>query len=385
MLKFTVFITLLLACLCYTGTAAPSGIPIWTELIEEFKQSNIKASLIDLAKAVELIEQHLVHRTPPAPGAPEYTGIKIPGVPYSIKEVVGWVWRTYVTKGPSTKNKGIVDQIAHSTKLNDILDEDKFELVFFGDFMDTRSHSLSFDSSIKDFVSTADWMVINMEATVTDDDKSYLFAQRHTKADVYTLSTLFPANRTLMSLANNHSGDFSKAIFEESNQFLKSIGYHLVGTAEEPFSDIIPNTRVVAATQWSNQPSDLIVHLSPKYVNHMSKVDSFNVLLPHWGYELEVYPRPEVVATVPDFLPYFETIIGSHSHSPQPVTESRFGNRRLVAYSLGDVTSGLTERFRRGKVIKSEEHTSELQSHSFISYAVFCLKKKKKTNHNTTL
>src|ERR1051326_6182586 len=26
--------------------------------------------------------------------------------------------------------------------------------------------------------------------------------------------------------------------------------------------------------------------------------------------------------------------------------------------------------------IRSEEHTSELQSHSFISYAVFCLKKK---------
>src|ERR1051326_9528703 len=27
--------------------------------------------------------------------------------------------------------------------------------------------------------------------------------------------------------------------------------------------------------------------------------------------------------------------------------------------------------------LRSEEHTSELQSHSFISYAVFCLKKKK--------
>ena len=26
--------------------------------------------------------------------------------------------------------------------------------------------------------------------------------------------------------------------------------------------------------------------------------------------------------------------------------------------------------------VRSEEHTSELQSHSFISYAVFCLKKK---------
>ena len=32
---------------------------------------------------------------------------------------------------------------------------------------------------------------------------------------------------------------------------------------------------------------------------------------------------------------------------------------------------------------RSEEHTSELQSHSFISYAVFCLKKKKKKTKAT--
>src|SRR5881409_4226361 len=31
---------------------------------------------------------------------------------------------------------------------------------------------------------------------------------------------------------------------------------------------------------------------------------------------------------------------------------------------------------------RSEEHTSELQSQSHISYAVFCLKKKNKTTHN---
>src|SRR5881275_2082548 len=30
---------------------------------------------------------------------------------------------------------------------------------------------------------------------------------------------------------------------------------------------------------------------------------------------------------------------------------------------------------------RSEEHTSELQSHGTISYAVFCLKKKKKQTH----
>src|SRR3546814_7555047 len=36
---------------------------------------------------------------------------------------------------------------------------------------------------------------------------------------------------------------------------------------------------------------------------------------------------------------------------------------------------------RRQDPDRSEEHTSELQSLMRISYAVFCLKKKKKTNH----
>src|SRR6059058_6258733 len=34
---------------------------------------------------------------------------------------------------------------------------------------------------------------------------------------------------------------------------------------------------------------------------------------------------------------------------------------------------------------RSEEHTSELQSRNDISYAVFCLKKKKKTTRNTSI
>src|SRR3546814_5614265 len=36
------------------------------------------------------------------------------------------------------------------------------------------------------------------------------------------------------------------------------------------------------------------------------------------------------------------------------------------------------------KFVRSEEHTSELQSLMRISYAVFCLKKKNKHNHNTS-
>src|SRR5213596_146863 len=38
------------------------------------------------------------------------------------------------------------------------------------------------------------------------------------------------------------------------------------------------------------------------------------------------------------------------------------------------------DRHRGADALRSEEHTSELQSHGLISYAVFCLKKKKKNN-----
>src|SRR3546814_5964228 len=40
-------------------------------------------------------------------------------------------------------------------------------------------------------------------------------------------------------------------------------------------------------------------------------------------------------------------------------------------------------RGQRRAGIRSEEHTSELQSLMRISYAVFCLKKKKKNKYNT--
>src|SRR3546814_9353485 len=39
----------------------------------------------------------------------------------------------------------------------------------------------------------------------------------------------------------------------------------------------------------------------------------------------------------------------------------------------------------RGQAARSEEHTSELQSLMRISYAVFCLKKKKQTKTNTNI
>ena len=59
---------------------------------------------------------------------------------------------------------------------------------------------------------------------------------------------------------------------------------------------------------------------------------------------------------------------------------------RAKGLSFGKVADHINQKYKvnvkRSTILKwqnrSEEHTSELQSHSFISYAVFCLKKKNK-------
>src|SRR3546814_8086765 len=56
---------------------------------------------------------------------------------------------------------------------------------------------------------------------------------------------------------------------------------------------------------------------------------------------------------------------------------------RCATWPTG-TAAGRRRRHRRRADRRSEEHTSELQSLMRISYAVFCLKKKKQTKENYT-
>src|SRR3546814_2165220 len=67
------------------------------------------------------------------------------------------------------------------------------------------------------------------------------------------------------------------------------------------------------------------------------------------------------------------------------VVESTAGPMELnipAIKGIGDSLIYLVDRYGDNGSIRSEEHTSELQSLMRISYAVFCLKKKKKTTTN---
>src|SRR3546814_3472027 len=64
-----------------------------------------------------------------------------------------------------------------------------------------------------------------------------------------------------------------------------------------------------------------------------------------------------------------------------------FSNKAGVVHSEIMLPEGTPERLNDRATLRSEEHTSELQSLMRISYAVFCLKKKKraiKTHYYST-
>ena len=83
--------------------------------------------------------------------------------------------------------------------------------------------------------------------------------------------------------------------------------------------------------------------------------------------------KPETVVAITDKLPPFLGRVGVF------VGQSAAEIWEIVRFCGLDTVQlhGTRPPEFMGK--RSEEHTSELQSHSFISYAVFCLKKKKKT------
>src|SRR3546814_7091885 len=94
---------------------------------------------------------------------------------------------------------------------------------------------------------------------------------------------------------------------------------------------------------------------------------------------------PRLTNLVRVFIGHYRGGVGSTTVATAMVFGSVSGSAAATVSAIGRIMypelrkNGYSERFSIGR---SEEHTSELQSLMRISYAVFCLKKKKNKNHN---
>src|SRR3546814_4908690 len=81
---------------------------------------------------------------------------------------------------------------------------------------------------------------------------------------------------------------------------------------------------------------------------------------------------------------YYQDILQAFSNSPNRVQVAAAikADPISLTFCLSSDSTTLENEIKAGKFInRSEEHTSELQSLMRISYAVFCLKKKKINNN----
>ncbi|MDD1777540.1 MAG: CapA family protein [Candidatus Helarchaeota archaeon] len=276
--------------------------------------------------------------------------------PYNLTEKLSWLKNNLV--GPSKKFKNLTSFIPQKSTLNEITP--KCRLGFLGDIMKMNNKDLQIDPAIKSFFQDVDFLVGNFEGTISKAKKVFM-VQEHTEGILSSLETLFPPSKFALSCANNHSGDFGWSEFNKSYQILKNHGFIVFGRRDEPSILLNDSVNITNCTAWSNQPNT-------PYVGYLDQATAFfnpkvecNILYPHWGYEMQLYPNPKQIELGKDLLKQWALIVGHHSHVPQPITSYEMNHsNQLLAYGLGDFSTGLgLKKYQNGIVVKLDLGSSK--------------------------
>lgn len=258
--------------------------------------------------------------------------------PYPPREACGLIWRNLA--GADRRNPAGLRFGPRHLALNPI--HPALTLGFGGDVMSMFDRPLRFAPGVVGFFGDCDHVLLNFEGVITDQ-RQVSPDQKHTRPILDALAQLAPRQRLVLSLANNHTGDFGEAACRACLDLLRSEGFASFGLRETPFLDLGPHLRLVTGTRWSNREGAHLAWLDEP--QRHARAGALNVLYPHWGYELELFPRRDLVAQMGRWLDVFDAVVGHHSHTPQPMAiEHAGGVARLAAYSLGDLCFGMAWR-----------------------------------------
>ena len=271
--------------------------------------------------------------------------------PYNFSEKIKWAWHNVK---PSKKYKELTDFIPQKYSLNAI--SPKIKLGFLGDIMRLKDKELQFAPELSEFFQDVDYLIGNFEGTILKEKKKGIMVQGHSEKILEVLETLFPPKKFVLGNANNHSGDLGWNLFNESYTMLKDHGFLTIGRRDEPCILLNNQVNVTACTDWTNQPDTPFISYMGEIDDHFSPEANFNVLFPHWGYEMQFYPNPKQIERTKTLLEKWDLIIGHHSHCPQPITAYEIETvKKLVAYSLGDFCFGIgIKKYHHGIVVKVE-------------------------------
>ncbi len=267
--------------------------------------------------------------------------------PYNLKEDIIWI-KNFLF-GPSRRFSNITKFIPQKIELNKI--SIKIKLGFIGDIMRMGKRSITYDRNLIDFLNV-DYLIGNFEGTISKGKKVF-FAQDHSEKIIDDLKKLFPPNKFILTCANNHSGDFGWTEFNKSYELLKENGFITIGRRDQPSFLLNEQVNITNVSNWSNQPCNYISYL--KDIDQFNVYDNkFNILCPHWGYEMQLYPNPRQIELGKKILKKWDLIIGTHPHVPQPITTYKLDSeKKLIVYSLGNFCSCMKyKKLLNGLVVK---------------------------------
>lgn len=271
--------------------------------------------------------------------------------PYNLWEGLGCLYRERYGPG----RRGVrVPYLPKDCLVNEGISEE-LTVGFVGDILDTQGLPARVGDDVVDFFSNCDALVGNFESTITDLP-GHGTSVRHDPRIIAALARLFPAEATYLSVANNHAGDFPPQVLFDSIRRLEEHGFTVFGWNERPHVDIGASLRVIGATDWSNAASDTVAMLEKQTIAPLKKPGAYNILFPHWGYELELYPRREMLRKAAAWSQGFEAVMAHHGHTPRAIyalDRAPGQPRPLIADSLGDFICGFSARwYHYGMVAK---------------------------------
>ncbi|NUM35073.1 MAG: CapA family protein [Candidatus Brocadiae bacterium] len=219
--------------------------------------------------------------------------------------------------------------------------------------MNMRKYTLKIAPELHQFLQDCDYVFGNFEATLTEETCHQL-DQKQDRKIILSLAELVAPNKWILSIANNHAGDFGRNICAESEKLLKEAGFQTLGFKEKQRLAIQTNLAVTTGTMWSNRLCNYVADL-PSIDAKLPLSTACEILYPHWGYEMELYPRPNIMSMANSYLQNYTCIVGHHSHVPQPITVVTAENPKIVAYSLGNFCSGFNiQKYSYGEVFKAD-------------------------------
>jgi hypothetical protein len=273
--------------------------------------------------------------------------------PYPLKESVVFL-KNWVL-GPSKKYRGSAEFTPKISHVNEITP--KIKLGFIGDIMRMAKNKLVIDGTIKEFFKDIDYLLGNFEGIITTKYKrGAVGSQISTESDLEAIKELLQPEKILLSYSNNHAGDFGWEEFQKSYKIVKDHGFMVIGRRDEPAILLDNKVNIGVASFLSDQRCSFISDKEEltEYYNENAK---FNILYPHWGFELQYYPWPAQVDLAKKLLNSWDLILGHHAHTPQPVSvyPTVKGNK-AVAYSLGNFCYGLKwkKHHHNGLIVTTE-------------------------------